>query len=141
MKTHHHLKKALRGIAFLLFGTTTASFGGVGERFDIAATSEPEGCVSAAFDGTNFLAGIQGNTLGHDGISWQLISQKGELLGERINQGSFGGAPVVGFGGGVYLVAWDSAGDGHTRIYGQRVDTNGTAVGSARFRSVFLPGM
>ncbi len=107
-----------------------ASFGGVGETFPIAATLQPEGCISAAFDGANFLAGIQGNTLGHDGISWQRISQTGELLGERINQGSFGGAPVVGFGAGTYFVAWDSAGDGNTRIYGQRVGTNGIAIGT-----------
>lgn len=37
----------------------TTSLGGVGEAFPIAATPEPEGCISAAFDGTNFLAGVQ----------------------------------------------------------------------------------
>ena len=131
MKTHHYLKKNLWGSAFLSLGVITPLYGGTSEQFPIATTVQSEGCMSAAFDGTNFLAGILGNTLDSNGISWQRISQTGALLGERINQGSFGSGPVVGFGAGTYLVAWDSAGDTNTQIYGQRVNTNGTAIGSA----------
>ena len=107
-----------------------ASYAGMGELFNISVTTQQEGCVSAAFDGENFLAGIQGNNLAHDGISWQLISRTGELIGTKVNQGSFGGMPLVGFGNGKYLVVWDTAGDGDTPIYGQLVSTNGIIAGA-----------
>ena len=129
MSKKFRLVQSLASFLFAGIWATSAS-GGMGEKFAIAATPEPEGCISAAFDGINFLAGIQGNTSDHDGIAWQLISPEGTLLGERVNQGSFGGVPVVGFGGETYFVAWDSAGDGDTQIHGQRVATNGVADGS-----------
>ena len=124
--------RRIKSVIFFLFVTaiTPASYAGMGELFDIAVTTQQEGCVSAAFDGENFLAAIHGNNLAHDGISWQLISCTGELIGTKINQGSFGGMPLVGFGNGNYLVVWDSSGDGDTPIYGQLVNTNGVIAGA-----------
>jgi hypothetical protein len=140
MKKHNRIRIAQSIVSFLFVGILApSSYGGMGDRFPIATTPQQEGCVSAAFDGTNFLAGIQGNALAHDGISWQLIDPTGELLGERGNQGAAGGVPLVGFGGGTYLVAWDAAGEGNTQVYGQRVNTAGTAVGAA-FQISFSAG-
>lgn len=61
---------------------------------------------SAAFSGTNYLVGIQGDAVTHDDITAQLISTNGALIGSRIAIGRTGGIPWVGFDGTNFLLVW-----------------------------------
>src|ERR1039457_5515206 len=61
---------------------------------------------SAAFSGTNYLVGIQGDAVEHDDITAQLISTNGSLIGSRIAIGRTGGNPSVAFGGTNYFLVW-----------------------------------
>jgi hypothetical protein len=81
---------------------------------------------SAAFDGTNYLVGIQGDATDHTNVTAQFVSQSGTLVGTRISTGRKGGAPVVGFNGTTYLMAWeDEATNG---VYGQIISKAGAAL-------------
>ena len=94
---------------------------------------------SAAFDGTNYLVGIQHSLVsGTNSVSpivAQLISQAGTKVGAPISIGRTGGAPAVAFDGTNYLMVWpddarsDLSNDNHS-VYGQFVDRSGAAVGS-----------
>ena len=89
---------------------------------------------SAAFSGTNYLVGIQGDAVVHYDITAQLISTNGSLIGSRIAIGRTGGFAYVGFDGTNFLLIWpddklQSTG-GNDQIYGQRVSPSGTLVGS-----------
>src|ERR1035437_8682158 len=62
---------------------------------------------SAAFSGTNYLVGIQGDPVApvyHDDITAQLISTNGSLIGSRIAIGRTGGVPYVGFDGTNFML-------------------------------------
>src|ERR1035438_7504325 len=54
---------------------------------------------SAAFSGTNYLVGIEGDATNSNAITAQLISTNGSLIGSRIAIGGTGGIPYVGFDG------------------------------------------
>jgi hypothetical protein len=84
--------------------------------------------VSAAFDGSNYLAGMQGDALVHDRVTAQLISSAGSLVGPRISTGQDGGVPRVAFDGTKYLMVWDGAGN-NPGLHGQFVDKSGALVG------------
>lgn len=104
--------------------------------FPIAATSGIEGSISMAFDGTNYLVGIQGDKDAQDNITAQLIGPTGALLGSRIKVGNphgTGGTPSVAFDGTNYLLVWEyeGTGDPGLDIYGQRVSPSGALVGGA----------
>ena len=94
---------------------------------------------SAAFDGTNFLVGIQHRlvigTNSSSPIAAQLISQAGTKVGAPISIARTGGAPAVAFDGTNYLMVWpdDARADGmndNNSVYGQFIDRSGVVVGS-----------
>jgi len=127
---------------FLVVAVKCTACSGLGENtgFPIAATSNPEGGVDAAFDGTNWLVGVQGKDLfspfGQGQIAGQMIDSFGALVGGLIQMTRTGGAPHVAFDGTNYLMVWsDDASQATTTpptdtIYGQFVDTAGALVGS-----------
>ena len=94
---------------------------------------------SAAFDGTNFLVGIQHRlvigTNSSSPIAAQLISQAGTKVGAPISIARTGGAPSVAFDGTNYLMVWpddarsDLANDNNS-VYGQFIDRSGVVSGS-----------
>jgi hypothetical protein len=97
--------------------------------FPIATTSEGEEAFSAAFDGTNYLVGIQGDATHHAHITAQLVSQSGTLIGSRISMGRTGGAPWVAFDGTNYLVVWqDDATYPNDQLYGVFITKSGSIV-------------
>jgi hypothetical protein len=71
--------------------------------FPIATTLKPEGAVSAAFDGTNFLVGINGSVDSMFTINAQLVSPEGTLVGDLIPLASDGAMPLIAFDGTNYL--------------------------------------
>jgi len=105
----------------------------VGTAFPIANTSGREMSASAAFDGTNFLVGIQGDATADPSITAQFVSKTGALVGSRISTGNRGGAPFVAFDGTNYLLAWGEDVTYSTKIFGQLVSTSGAIVGAHQF--------
>ena len=101
----------------------------VGTAFPIANTSGTEMSASAAFDGTNFLVGIQGDAAADPSITAQFVSKTGALVGSRISIGDKGGTPWVAFDGTNYLLAWGEDAIYSTKIFGQLVSTSGALVG------------
>jgi hypothetical protein len=89
---------------------------------------------SAAFSGTNYLVGIEGDAVNPNAITAQLISTNGSLVGSRIAIGGTGGSPYVGFDGTNFLLVWPDdrllETGGNDQIYGQRVSQSGALVGS-----------
>lgn len=91
--------------------------------------------IFAAFGGTNYLVGIQGDgTANNTNISAQLISTNGALVGSRILVGRTGGIPYVAFGGTNFLLVWSDnalvAAGGNDQVYGQFISRSGALVGS-----------
>ncbi len=84
-----------------------------------------------AFDGTNYLVGIQGDVLDRHNATAQLVSPSGTLVGPLISTDHTGGAPGVGFDGTNYLLAWtDDATDPQNQVYGELVSPSGSPVGA-----------
>jgi hypothetical protein len=98
--------------------------------FPIAITSGLETGVSIAFDGSNYLVGIEGDATGHSSINAQLVSTNGSPVGPGTSIGRDGGEPLVAFGGTNYLLVWED-GTGGPHIYGQRISKGGALLGSA----------
>lgn len=98
--------------------------------FPIANTSLREMSASAAFDGTNFLVGIQGDATAVQDITAQFVSKTGALVGSPISTGGTGGAPGVAFDGTNYLLVWEQDATYSTAIYGQFVSMSGALVGT-----------
>jgi hypothetical protein len=124
----------LVGIAFLLLaflpGKTAYSLT-VGSKFPIATTPMRELSISVAFDGTNYLVGIQGDAIAYYNVGAQLVSQSGTLVGPLISTGRTGGTPVVAFDGTNYLLVWtDDANHPNDDIYGQLISSSGSLLGS-----------
>jgi hypothetical protein len=84
--------------------------------------------LSAAFDGSSYLAGIQGDAVAHDRVTAQLISADGSLIAPRISTGEEGGVPRVAFDGTNYLMVWEGAGT-RPGFHGQFIDKSGALVG------------
>lgn len=102
----------------------------VGPRFAIAATPGMEGSISLAFDGTNFLVGIQGDAASHANVTAQLVSQSGTLVGQRISVGRTGNIPHVAFDGTNYLMVWSDDPDLQNEdVYGQLISPSGSLIG------------
>ena len=115
--------------------------------FPIAATAVREMALgkAAAFDGTNYLVGIEGYDGNPSEVTAQLVSPNGALVGGRIDVGWNGGTPQVAFDGANYLLAWDGCpdnseceGEGYV-ISGQLVSKGGALIGSP-FRISQTPG-
>jgi len=89
--------------------------------------------IFAAFSGSNYLAGIQGDGTTSNKITAQLISTNGSLIGSRIAVGRTGGIPYVANGNTNFLLVWPDnalvAGGGNDQVYGQFVSRSGALVG------------
>jgi hypothetical protein len=105
--------------------------------FPIATTSAIESSLGAAFDGSNYLVGINQS----NGVTAQLVSREGTLVGSRISTGgsvgSLKGGPGVAFDGSNYLMYW--AGSGSGGFQGQFVGKSGLLVGSGLSISSVTP--
>lgn len=117
----------LTGILSLAFSVPQVRAGG---EFPIATTAGNEFGLMAAFDGTNYLVGIEGDEAHHANITAQMISQTGSLVGSRISIGRTGGLPLVAFDGTNYLMVWSDDAHHPDDIYGQFIGTSGALVGS-----------
>ncbi|TAK59850.1 MAG: T9SS type A sorting domain-containing protein [Bacteroidetes bacterium] len=108
------------------------------QEFPIAVGNDDTFGGGGAFDGTNFLFAIMGDSLNQYNITAQLVSTSGNLVGSRFSLGSTGSTPFVAFDGTNYLVVWSDSfpmfgGDNNYytgNIYGQFVSTSGTLVGT-----------
>ncbi len=100
----------------------------LGNPFPVAATAGQELALGGAFDGTNYLVGIQGDATQGNKITAQLISQSGTLVGSRISVGRTGSTPFVAFDGTNYLMVWfdDATSDGP--VYGVFISKSGSVV-------------
>src|SRR5438094_9516323 len=105
-------------------------------EFTVAAEADGQ---SVAFDGTNYLVGIQDQLARNQprpGVFAQFVSSSGALQGPRVGplgpSGNIqGDPPCVSFGASNYLVAWagkfsETGGD----ILGQLVTTGGAVTGA-----------
>ncbi len=119
--------------------TAAGSNAGVSARFPIATRTNRELSIGGAFDGTNYLVGIEGDSYSPEGISAQLVSQSGTTVGPLISLGTTcspqpqpncGGAPVVSFDGTNYLLVWEEDADVSTHLYGRFIGKDGSLVGS-----------
>lgn len=101
-------------------------------EFQLAATAGREMSLGAAFDGTNYLVGIQGDQNSSNNVTAQLVSgTTGSLVGSRITTGRTGGAPSVAFDGTNYLMVWpDDATNPNDILTGQLISKSGLPVGS-----------
>jgi Secretion system C-terminal sorting domain len=97
------------------------------QEFAIAAGRDSTFAGGAAFDGTNFLIGILGDTLDASDLTAQLVSTNGSLVGQRISIGATGGWPQIAFDGSNYLMVWSDAAN---IVYGQFISTAGSLVGT-----------
>jgi hypothetical protein len=102
----------------------------LGNPFPVAATTGQEFAASAAFDGTNYLVGIQGDTSHRANITAQLVSPSGSLVGSRISVGRTGGLPLVAFDGANYLMIWFDDATSNGQLYGVFVSKAGSLVGT-----------
>ena len=102
-----------------------------GAKFPVATTAEREFTASLAFDGTNFLVGLQGNGAAASHVGAQLVSPNGNRVGSLITTGHLGGVPLVAFDGTNYLIIWQDCGiPCNNELYGMFISPAGTAVGS-----------
>ena len=117
----------------------------IADKFPIANSASPETSYDIAFDGTNFLVAIEGETVGA-----QLVSPSGELIGSFISTGRIGssggdetifnrreggpGLPQVAFDGTNYLLVWTEGWTAEgtvppTAIFGLFISPSGSTVG------------
>jgi hypothetical protein len=97
---------------------------------ELAKTTGREMALSAAFDGTNYLVGIQGDGSSDTNVTAQLVSRSGALLGDRISSGESGGAPMVAFDNTNYLLVWTEDASPSGFLKGQLISPSGGLVGS-----------
>ena len=133
MKTIRHHISILSIILTAMVLTFNA--GQASDEFPIATTTGWEMAASAAFDGTNYLVGLEGDAADKDNITAQLVSQSGTLVGSRISVGRTSGAPFVAFDGTNYLLvladtAFHQCDHICEVIYGQLISKSGTLIGS-----------
>lgn len=107
-------------------------------EFPIATGNDNTIGGGGAFDGTNFLFAIVGDSINRYNITAQFLSSDGNLYGPRISIGQTGSGPLVAFDGTNYLIAWTDSfpmfagGDtnGTGNVYGQFISTSGNLVGT-----------
>ncbi len=108
------------------------------QEFPIATGKDNTFSGGGDFDGTNFLMGIQGDSISQNSMTAQLISSGGNLLGSRISLGDTGSGALVVFDGTNYLMVWSdvfptfAGGDvnGTGNLYGRFISTSGTVLGT-----------
>lgn len=112
------------GVIFMNYMQATAAF-------PIATNSGFEMAIGAAWDGTNYLVGIEGDAIAVNSITAQLVSPAGALIGSRIKVAGTGGVPFVAFGGTNSLLIWqDDVNYPNDVLTGQLVAANGTLIGT-----------
>ena len=107
--------------------------------FPIANGSDNTMGGGGAFDGTNMLLSIRGDSTGPNVITVQRVSPGGTLVGSRIATGKTGSSPMLAFDGSRYLMVWTdvfpifAGGDtnGIGNIYGQFIETSGASSGNS----------
>jgi len=91
--------------------------------------------IGFAFDGTNYLVGIEDHTTSPPAIGGQRIDKDGNKVGSVISTGRNGISAYAAFDGANYLLVWEDdpggTGPGRFRIYGQFISPSGTKVGDA----------
>jgi len=99
--------------------------------FPIAANSA---AIGFAFDGTNYLVGIEDHSTSPPSIRAQRIDANGAKVGSVISTGRRGISAYTAFDGANYLLIWEDdpggTDEGRFRIYGQFISPSGTLVGS-----------
>lgn len=99
--------------------------------FPIAANSA---AIGFAFDGTNYLVGIEDHSTTVPSIGAQLINASGAKVGSVISTGRNGISAYTAFDGDNYLLIWEDdpggTDEGRFRIYGQFISPSGALVGS-----------
>ncbi len=135
-------KRPLALLVFALFTLLVVNYvypSATSGKFPIATTAKKEFAVSLAFDGTNFLVGIQGDSANIDSVGAQLVSPAGMLVGSIVPTGRLGGAPSVAFDGTNYLIVWQDCGTPcNNDLFGMFISPSGTAVGSPFFISATM---
>ncbi len=91
--------------------------------------------LSYAFDGSNFLVGVENYLTTPSTIDAQMISTNGTKVGSLIPTGRSGIAAVVAFDGTNYLLIWEDNEMGALtnesyQVFGQFISKAGTVVGS-----------
>ena len=135
------MKKAFLYVVVLVisvFSSIVHSHASIGAEFPIATTAV---ALSAAFDGTNYLVGLEYN---HNGtadqidthVGAQMVSSTGAKIGSVIETTQHGIAQSIAFDGTNYLMVWeDNQGLSPTNcnlaLYGQFISKAGTAVGTS----------
>jgi hypothetical protein len=119
-----HLIRLMISASFVLTHTT-----GNAQEFPIAAGSDSAVCFGGAFDGTNYLVSILGDPISQYGVTAQLVSPAGNLVGTRISVGGSGVFPGgrVAFDGSNYLLIWMEIGGD---VNGQFIGPSGDLVGT-----------
>ena len=108
----------------------TATRINISAKFPIAATANRESSWDAAFDGTNYLVGLQAGSTTLTHVGAQLVSQSGALVGSIASTTRVGDPPFVSFDGTNYLLVWRDHTNDPTDagIWGQLVSTGGALV-------------
>lgn len=109
------------------------------QEFSIATGSDTTFVGGGAFDGTNFLVGIVGDSFSKDNVTAQLFSSSGTLIGSRISIGKKGGNAQVAFDGTNYLLVWtgynwnpfNQEPYDTTSIFGQFISPSGNLAGTS----------
>lgn len=115
---------------FLLMGIV-APTSAVAATFPIATGGA---AMSAVFDGTHYLVGIENHQTVNASIGTQMLNADGSKFGTYLPTGRTGIATAVAFDGTNYLLIWEDDGlgtlNGATgwQIYGQFFSTTGAAV-------------
>ncbi|MCX5752258.1 MAG: T9SS type A sorting domain-containing protein [Candidatus Krumholzibacteria bacterium] len=119
-----HFIRLMIAIGLVLAHTTSDA-----QEFPIAAGSDSAVCFGGAFDGTNYLVSIMGDSLSQNSIAAQRVSPAGSLVGARISVGRSGifPGPSVAFDGSNYLLIWM---EGNGDVEGQFVSSSGGLVGT-----------
>jgi hypothetical protein len=91
--------------------------------------------MSFAFDGSNYLVGVENPGPPAPTIGAQMISSTGAKVGSLIPTGRSGIATCVAFDGANYLMIWEDDGlgsltNGSFQVYGQFISKAGALVGS-----------
>jgi len=135
MKTYNYLKAT---IALIMWGIMTSAIAQSNE-FSISGSCNNSIAGGVAFDGTNYLVGLTGDSSSDSTLTVQFISQTGQLVGNRIQLGETGSAPLVAFDGTNYLLIWsdryvafldDGDDAGMTSMYGRFISPSGSFVGN-----------
>lgn len=119
-------------VLFLLLGVVAVT-SAVAATFPIATGGA---AMSAAFDGTHYLVGIENHQTTTSSIGAQMLNADGSKFGSYLPTGRTGIATAVAFDGTNYLLIWEDNGlgtlNGTTgwQIYGQFFSVTGATVGT-----------